>query len=243
MKVAIIMVGRIAYDKESLEEITRCYDLNDSNTDIFIYNNSTIETNNKLMVFFGENKIKCLKTIHQTYHEIASSNKQNELNNTIINNFKNFHSTCINNNIIDNPLISVHVPFKNNDFHNNPFKSSFSQYYQIYLALQEIIAYEKIHNMKYDFIMKIRGDFYLKHDKFGPSHYFNDNNDILLKSYHNLKYYYEKIDESDSYHPTEFRINNYLYWRVTKFLGGQYVLNKNSYEAIENDLTDGPKNR
>ena len=61
--------------------------------------------------------------------------------------------------------------------------------------------------------MKIRLDFYLKNDKFGPIHYFNDNNDILLKSYKNLKYLYDKIDEPDNYDSTEFRINNYKYYR------------------------------
>jgi hypothetical protein len=86
--------------------------------------------------------------------------------------------------------------------------------------------------------MKIRLDFYLKHDSFGPIHYFSDNNDILLKSYNNLKYFYDKITEDDNYHENEKRINNYLYWRTTKYLGGQFLLNKKSYELIKSSLNN-----
>jgi len=235
MKIAVIIVGKNNYNEYELNEITRCYNLDNPNTDIFIYNNSSKEVNNKFLKFFGKNKIKFLNTIQGTKYEQQCNHIIHTMNDAIINNFKNFYQSCIENNIINNNTLSIHVPFKKISFFK-PFKSSFYQYYQLYLSLLEIEKYEKINNMKYDYIMKIRPDFFLKHNKFGPNHYFSDKNDVLLKSYSNLKYYYDKIEEDDNYYPTEFRINNYLYWRTTKFLGGQYVLNKNSYNQVKSYL-------
>jgi hypothetical protein len=232
MKIACIIVGKNNYNEYELKQITRCYDLDNPNTDIFIYNNSSKEINNKFLHFFGKNKVKFINTIQDTKYEQDCNYMIHTINNTIKDNFKNFYDVCVKNNIINNNNISTHVPFKNKSFFK-PSKRSFHQYYQIYLSLLVIEKYEKDNNIKYDFIIKIRPDFFLKHDKFGPNHYFSDNNDVLLKSYSNLKHYYDKIEEDDNYYPTEFRINNYLYWRTTKFLGGQYVLNKNSYNQIK----------
>jgi len=237
MKIACIIVGKNNYNEYELNQIKRCYDLDNPNTDIFIYNNSSKEINNKFLDFFGKNKIKYLNTIRGTKYEQHCNNIINTFNDTIKENFKKFYKLCTEDNIFNNT--SRHVHFSKKSWHNNtPFKRAFHQYYQIYLTLLEIEKYEKSNNINYDYIMKIRPDFFLKKNKFGPNHYFSDTNDVLLKSYSNLKYFYDKIEEEDDYYPTEYRINNYLYWRTTKFLGGQYVLNKNSYEQIEKHLDD-----
>lgn len=245
MKIAVIIVGKINQDIKNdyfdkiMKNIIRCYDLDNENTDIFIYNNCSKETNNRLSNYFKQNKIKCLKTIKMTDHEKICQEKAINCNDIIKENFNKFKKLCMDENILGNNELSHHVPFNNiSFFKKNAFKSAFHQYYQIYLSLLEIINYENNNNFEYDFIMKIRPDFFLKHDKFGPNHYFNDKNHILLKSYKNLEKYYNKINEPDNYHHKEFRINNYLFWRTTKFLGGQFILNKDSYAQIKDSLNN-----
>jgi hypothetical protein len=243
MRIAVIIVGIFDYNENILKEIKRCYSLDNDMVDIFMYNNNTFENNKKIKDFFKNNNINVVIIKSQRYtgvEEKIDSNKT--IKNWVINekikyNWENFKRTCINNNIINNNNMSRHVPFKNIYFFE-PQISAVNQYEQIYLALNEIIKYENDNGFNYDYIMKIRLDFFLKHDKFGPIHYFNDKNDILLKSYNNLKYYYDKIDEDDNYHNNEFRINNYLYWRTTKYLGGQFILNKISYDNIINNLNN-----
>jgi hypothetical protein len=238
MKIAVIICGIFEYDENILKEIIRCYSLDNMNVDIFIYNNNTIENNDKIVHFFNNNNINTVIVKSEQYSLDKDDNliiKQFLINEKIKNNWENFKQNCINNNIINNNLLSIHVPFKDPYFFY-PKIDSFPQFKQIYLGLNEITKYENNNSFNYDYIMKIRLDFFLKHDKFGPIHYFNDKNDILLKSYNNLKYYYDKIDEDDDYHLTEFRINNYLYWRATKYLGGQYMLNKTSYDKIIDSL-------
>lgn len=229
MKIAIIVVGIFNYDENILKEIIRCYSLDNTNVDIFIYNNNTLKNNDKIINFFNNNNINTV--IVKSIQYSSNSIKNFEITDKIKNNWEIFKQTCINHNIINNNTLSIHVPFKDPNFFD-PQIFAFPQFEQIYLALNEIIKYENDNNFNYDYIMKIRLDFFLKHDRFGPIHYFNDTNDILLKSYNNLKYYYDKIDEDDNYHLTEFRVNNYLYWRTTKYLGGQYILNKMSYDKI-----------
>lgn len=247
MKVAVIIVGKflnkkVNGDVTELDEIKRCYDLDNSNTDIFIYNNCTLEMNKKLVEYFGEDKIKFIDTIKYSFHEKICKDiidTENLPTSSILVKKKQFFNDCVNEGIIGNRNLSIHVPFKDANFFNqHSFRSGFHQYYHLHNALLEIEKYEKENGIKYDFIMKIRPDFFLKHDKFGPNHYFSDKNNILLKSYNNLKYYYDKIEEDDSYHVNEYRINNYLYWRTTKFLGGQYILNKESYNQIEPHLNN-----
>jgi len=242
MRIAILVVGIFEYNEHILNEIKRCYSLDDTNVDVFIYNNNSQIENEKIKNYFKNNNINTI-VIKSLQYNLENENKSNliiknfVINDKIVNNWTKFKKNCINENIINNNKLSIHVPFKNEDFFN-PHLCSFPQFEQIYLTLNEVIKYEKNNNFEYDFIMKIRLDFYLKHDKFGPIHYFNDKNDILLKSYNNLKYYYDQIDETDEYHPSEFRINNYLYWRTTKYLGGQFILNKISYDEIIHNLND-----
>jgi hypothetical protein len=241
MRICVIIVGIFDYDENILKEIIRCFSLDNMNVDIFIYNNNTLENNDKIINFFNNNKINTVivKSIQYSSNSINDDSnliiRKLDITDKIKNNWENFKNNCVNNNIINNNTLSEHVPFKDLNFFDPKIFSS-PQFEQIYLALNEIIKYENNNNFNYDYIMKIRLDFFLKHDKFGPIHYFNDTNDILLKSYNNLKYYYDKIDEDDDYHLTEFRINNYLYWRTTKYLGGQFILNKISYDKIENSL-------
>jgi hypothetical protein len=234
MKIAVIIIGIFAYNERILNEIIRCYSLDYNMVDIFIYNNNTDENNIKIVDFLKKKNINVVKL-----KSMKDNNKMFNINDKIIDNWDKFKHKCYDDNIINNNL-SRHVPFDKESFFT-PKISSPHQYMQIYLAVQEIIKYENDKQFKYDYIMKIRLDFYLKHDKFGPYHYFNDKNDILCKSYDNLKYYYDKIDEEDDYHNKEFRINNYLYWRTTKYLGGQFLLNKNSYNQISDSLNDRNK--
>ena len=50
MKTAIIIIGKLTeFKKNIFDELTRCYDLDDENTDIFIFNNTTSEINNKIL--------------------------------------------------------------------------------------------------------------------------------------------------------------------------------------------------
>ena len=240
MKIAVIIVGIFKFDENILKEITRCYSLNKSNFDIYIYNNNSIEDNEKILDYFKKNDINCISIKSCKYSKRNVSKKENIINQKIKNNWEDFKKVCIEKNIINNSQLSHHVPMTNINFFE-PHLTSSEQYEQICLALNEIENYEKEQNMEYDFIMKIRLDFYLKHDKFNPIHYFSDCNDILLKSYSNLKYYYDKIYEEDSYNLSEFRINNYLHWRTTKYLGGQFVLNKNSYDLIKDKLNNREK--
>ena len=237
MKIAVIIVGKIKYNIDEINNSIRCYNLNNENTDIFIYNNSDINTNNLLVNHIGKNKVKYVNTVLDSDDEKICNKLSNTCNNTIINNFKKFYDLCIKENILNNNNVSQHAPFKNQNFFK-PSKRAFQQYFQLMLALTEIEKYENLNNIKYDFIMKIRLDFYLKHDNFGPNHYFSDKNDILLKSYINLKKYYDKIDEEDNYFNYEYRINNYLFWRTTKFLGGQFILNNTSYDQIKYNLNN-----
>lgn len=237
MKIAVIIVGIFEYDEKILDEIKRCYSLDNKESDIYIYNNNSLENNEKIKNYFNNNNINTIIVKSQKYNNSDINLKKIIINDKINNIWENFKKKCENNNIINNELLSIHVPIKYESFFE-PKILSYEQYEQIYLALNEINQYENSKKFNYDFIMKIRLDFYLKHDKFGPIHYFNNNDDVLLKSYNNLKYYYDKIDEEDSYHITEFRINNYLYWRTTKYLGGQFILNKESYNKIVNHLNN-----
>lgn len=207
---------------------------------IYIYNNNSLENNEKIKNYFNNNNINTIIIKSKQYTNYDINLKNFIINDKIKNIWENFKEKCKNNNIMNNESLSIHVPMKNESFFE-PKLISFEQYEQIYLALNEINKYENSNNFNYDYIMKIRLDFYLKHDKFGQIHYFNNNNDILLKSYNNLKYYYDKIDEPDNYHSSELRINNYLYWRTTKYLGGQFMLNKNSYNKIVNYLDNKDK--
>src|SRR3989338_7362877 len=118
---------------------------------------------------------------------------QNIINEKIKYNWEIFKKSCIDDNIVHNDKFSIHVPFKDESFFEPKIFAN-EQFFQIYFALNEIIKYENDNNFNYDYIMKIRLDFFLKHDNFGPMHYFNDMNDILLKSYNNLKYYYNQYD-------------------------------------------------
>lgn len=243
MKNAIIIVGKFDYNQDILNEIKRCYSLDNTSNDIFIYNNNSLENNEKIRNYFDNNNINYVTIKSKQYSENKDS--FNFFNTNKINIMKShlqkFLDRCRKKNIINNTNLTIHVPFKHEHFFNDVKLSSPEQYEQIYLALNEVKNYESIHNFEYDYIMKIRMDFFLKHDNFGPLHYFNDKNDVLLKSYNNLKYYYDKIDEADNYHPNECRINNYLYWRTTKFLGGQFILNEKSYNKISDCLNDRNK--
>ena len=234
MKIAVIIVGKFDFNIDILSETIRCYDLNNENTDIFIYNNSTTETNNNFLKMFG-NKIKCIKLFDEKlyniwYNELVNKNSRHEK-------WNKFTQKCIE--IINKSSeYSIHVPFKKRKFFTNRTIQSAEQYYQFIMGINEIIKYESENNFKYDYIMKIRFDFFLKNHRFGPNHYFTNNDDILLKDYFNLKKYYDSITEEDNYHKTEFRINNYLYWRTTKYLGGQFNLNLRSYNIIKDNIND-----
>jgi hypothetical protein len=240
MKIAVIVVGIFNYNEQILNEVKRCYSLDNKYNDVYIYNNNSLENNEKIKNYFNKNNINTIVVKSRQYNNSDIELKKHIIDDKIKNIWEKFKEKCKNNNFINNELLTRHVPMKCESFFEPKF-ISFEQYEQIYLALNEINQYENSKNFNYDYIMKIRLDFYLKHDKFGPLHYFNDNNHVLLKSYSNLKYYYDKIDEPDSYHSTELRINNYLYWRTTKYLGGQYILNKNSYDKIVNYLENKDK--
>lgn len=246
MRVAVIIVGIFEYDEYILKEVKRCYSLDNKIVDIFIYNNNTLENNEKIKNYFQNNNINIISIKSKVYTPEEKNlephiNKRNwNINDKIKDNWEKFKKNCVDNSILNNQKLSIHVPFKSNDFFE-PKISSFFQFEQIYLALNDIKKYENENKFNYDYIMKIRLDFFLVQNNFGPVHYFNDKNNILLKSYYNLKYYYDKIDEDDNYHSDEFRINNHLYWRTTKYLGGQYILNKKSYEQIEHTLDNRDK--
>lgn len=234
---AIIIVGIFKYNLDILNQIKRCYDLDDKINDIYVYNNNSLIDNKKIQKYFDENNINYISINSRQYtkdsHNMYRNNNKQK---NIQDNYSKFKQLCIDNKLLNNNNLSRHVPFKTEKWFSHNTISSPQQYEQIFLALNEIKKYELENDFEYDFIMKIRLDFFLKHDKFGPLHYFNDTNDVLLKSYSNLKKFYDKIDENDDYHITERRINNYLYWRTTKFLGGQYILNSESYDKIKNDL-------
>ena len=234
-KTAVIVVGKFNYNELILNQIKRCYHIDSNNVDLYIYNNNSLEDNEKLNKYCIDNNINIISTKSLQYSSNNIKKREWVINDKIKSNWNRFKQSCIDEKLINNNKLTIHVPFKNLSFFV-PHMCSHYQYEQIYFALQEIINYENANNFEYDYIMKIRLDFYLKHDSFGPIHYFNDNNDILLKSYNNLKYFYDKITEEDDYHENEKRINNYLYWRTTKYLGGQFLLNKKSYELVKESL-------
>lgn len=256
MRTAIIIVGIFKFDKKTLDNVSKCYGLlsdDEVNTsDIFIYNNNDNNDNNLLLNYFGKQKVKCLKTLKNTNEEQKCEQwVKQRLNNKNVALNKNKYLQILKskidyskNNDDINSKYSKHVPFRNNPdkFVKNLQMCSPHQWYQIYLCLNEIIKYENNNNFEYDYIMKIRLDFYLKINQFSPISYFTDKNHILLKSYNNLKKYYDMITEDDKYHDREFRINNYLYWRTTKYLGGQYNLNDESYNNIKKYLVLGDTN-
>lgn len=237
MKIAVIIIGKFVFDLKILSEITRCYDLSNDNTDLFIYNNCTVDVNEKLTSYYG-NKIKSLKTMDivsftEWYRSMCDRD-------TRIQKWSVFKENCKQ--IIAYPLKhSRHVPFKTEIFFSDNKMHSPEQYYQLNMGINEVLLHESKNQFRYDFIMKIRLDFYLLNNRFGPNHYFTNTDDILLKNYFNLKKWYDRIIESDQYHLTEFRVQNYLYWRTTKYLGGQYHPNQSSYMMIENYLNDREK--
>jgi len=234
MRIAVLVVGVFAYNENTLDEIKRCYSLDSENVDLFVYNNNTEADNEQLKEYCRANRIHVIAVkSNQTNPE----KKEWGVNDIMRDNWRHFKEVCENENIIHNESLSIHVPLRDPAFFEPSISSPF-QYEQVYLALQEVMQYERENGFEYDYIMKIRLDFYLKHDHFGPLHYFNDTNDVLLKSYDNLKYYYDKIDEEDAYHASEYRINNYLWWRTTKFLGGQFILNTSSYDKVASSLGD-----
>ena len=63
-------------------------------------------------------------------------------------NWENAKKICIEKNIVNNKSISDHVPFKDKNFFKDPRKISFWQYYQMKLALNEIVKYEKESNFE-----------------------------------------------------------------------------------------------
>lgn len=236
MKIAVIIVGIFDFNEQILNNVSKCYDLFSENTDIFIMNNNDDENNNKIRNYFG-NKVKSvnsMRNIDLTEFNNLSS-KDDEL-------FKRNREIFINklNNVVKPNLKfdSIHNQFtKFNTVNDIPKKNSFNQYFQTYRAIREIHDFENNNGFRYDYIMRIRLDFYLKNKKFGPNHFFNDTNDILFKDYDSIKNLYSKITEDDDYHHDYFRINNFCKLRTPKYLGGQYVLNKNSFEQIK-DLRD-----
>ena len=253
MKIAAIVVGISEYNKKILDNVSRCYDLNHESVDIFIYNNNIPKENEKLRGYFGRDKIKVLKSIRDSFKEKECQEWIKGINNSQeFNDHKNEFAKFIKikkeefwkKGMDLKKKVSKHVPFiKDTDKFMKEFKVfSPYQWFQIYLATHEITKYENTNQFEYDFIIKIRLDFYLKYDRFNPIHYFGHKaknesfENIVLKSYDNLKKYYLKVineSQEDKYHNLEFRVDNYLYWRTTKWLGGQYVLNNKSFDNIK----------
>ena len=62
MKIAVIIVGQCDFEKNNLDEVIRTYSLNEKNTDIFIYNNNSLEENNKFCKYLKN--VKCNKTMN-----------------------------------------------------------------------------------------------------------------------------------------------------------------------------------
>ena len=241
-KTAVCLVGGLrnetyhSFDKDSIvKNLDRCYNLSDPNTDIFIFNNCDTIINQKLKTYFG-NRIKYI-----TSYQNNKTCYDEEINKIKLTLDSNYEQSILNfNNWLEknsNNLIHFtnHVPFKNNNWKVPKFRS-YHQYYHLLKALEKVIEYENQNNFKYEFIMKIRMDFFLKENNFSPSHYFNDCNNILLKNYDNINKLYQLIQEEDEYDKKELRINNYLYYRTSKFLGGQYIKNSKSYEEIQDLL-------
>jgi len=223
MLIAILIVGKIkSYSKKQLSNIKYCYDLNNDNTDIFIFNNISETINNR--IHDNLDNIKICKTIMRNKKHINNCND-------IINNI----SDTIKDNYIKFKNLNIHN--KELDTHNKPMKHSFHQHYQIYEGLKLIKQYEIDNNIRYDYIMKIRLDCYLENDKFGPYHYFNNNDDILFKSYKTLKNNHIKVSQLDDKHDI-YRTQNIN--NTTKTLCGQYISNEKSFDIIK-DITDKNK--
>jgi hypothetical protein len=241
-KTAVCLVGGLRDDTyknferdKIIENLNRCYDLSDKNTDIFIFNNCDSKINNKLKAYFG-NKIKFIQSYQnkKLFYDQDIANIKNKLNKNYNETSKKFNDWLLKNkeNLIN---YSDHVPFKKDNWEIPKFLS-YHQYYHLFQALNQINEYENKNNFKYDFIMKIRMDFFLKEHTFSPNSYFNNYNNILFKNYDNINSLYKCLEIEDEYDANEFRINNYLYYRSTKYLGGQYIKNKKSYQQIKNLL-------
>lgn len=244
-RVGVCLIGGLRDDTiknfenhEILDNLTRCFNLNDENVDLFIFNNCNQNINNKLKKHFG-NRIKFIESYqqHNIHHDNKLLHKKNLINEEIFNTNNNLYNQWRIENKEYLSKLSNHISFKNINKEIPRFRS-FHQYYQLNKVLEEIKKYEEENKFKYNFIMKIRMDFFLKENSFSPNHYFQNNNDILFKDYDNLKSLYDKINEDDNYHHQEFRVNNYLYYRTTKYLGGQFVLNQESYNRIRDKLED-----
>ena len=67
MKVAICIVGKYEIDSIHINELIRCYDLNNNDNDIFIFSNMDSNNNNKLKNLL--NNIKMLESMFDSqYH-------------------------------------------------------------------------------------------------------------------------------------------------------------------------------
>jgi hypothetical protein len=241
-KTAVCLVGGLRnetyqnFDTDKIiQNLDRCYNLSDSNTDIFIFNNCDSVINQKLKEYFGD-RIKFMDSYQnkKNFYDQEINQIKLKLNSNYEHSISNFNDWLLkNSNNLNN--FTSHVPFKNKDWKIPKFRS-YHQYYHLIKALEKVIEYENNNNFKYEFIMKIRIDFFLKENNFSPNHYFNDCNNILLKNYDNMNKLYQLIQEEDEYDNRELRINNYLYYRTPKFLGGQYIKNTDSYTEIQNLL-------
>ena len=48
LKIAIIVVGKFNYNELVLKQIKRCYNIDDNNVDLYIYNNNSLDNNEQL---------------------------------------------------------------------------------------------------------------------------------------------------------------------------------------------------
>ena len=90
MRTAVIIVGIFKYNKNILKEICRCYSLNESNVDIFIYNNNSIEDNEKILNYFKNNNINCISIKSCKYSKLDINIKNFSINEKIKNNWNDF---------------------------------------------------------------------------------------------------------------------------------------------------------
>lgn len=240
MKVAVLITGIFNYNEQYLDKISQCYDLFDEQTDIFVMNNNSDEDNDLLKKYFGD-KIKYINTQRNLnpdeFNLLQNKQDANVLKNKQIF-FKNIHENIIPKSKVRYSHVSFFHYYNIKDI---PKNKSMHQFYQAYVGLNNILDYESMNNFKYDYIMKIRLDVYIDNKRFGPIHYFNDMNDVLFKDYDLLKKINSMIKTEDDYHHDFYRINNFCEFRTTKYLGGQYVLNKNSYDQIKLFLNDRSK--
>ena len=56
MKIAVIVVGIFDYNESILNQVKRCYNIDSNNVDLYVYNNNSLDNNEKLSKYCINNK-------------------------------------------------------------------------------------------------------------------------------------------------------------------------------------------